>query len=311
MAKWEEEERAVRLEWEQEKIELEQQWQKVRSGAVSASASEQTLPQVLTLPEDRGEQLQQQQILQQHAFEQQQQHQQQMSPPQEGNPSVEEQLAIQQQYQQHQQLQQQILEQQQHQHHQHQPNLPLGVHDGVPVVVDMHTDVAEKLQRAIQKSGLKMRPVDLFTAMDHDHNGYITWNELQEGLFRLGLGPGLGGVAPGTVTSEVQALLNALDKNGDGKINVMEWREGLLRHHHHGSQAQADPRSHPHSQAAPDSLHHPPVHSNAVDGGHVKGNQAEVDAWHVRLTSSRGDPLATWRPGKDDGRYLATPPGMM
>jgi hypothetical protein len=87
------------------------------------------------------------------------------------------------------------------------------------------------LWRALQAraEALHMRPVDLFNALDiADHDAKLTQEELEDGFRRLVLGK-RGGMRDAVHDTEVKAmaveLMEVLDTNHDGSIDLHEWRE--------------------------------------------------------------------------------------
>ena len=87
-----------------------------------------------------------------------------------------------------------------------------------------------RLVVAMEQSRLKMRPMDLFKALDADHSGSIDRKELEKGLVRVGM-------AEGMEKSEFKELLHVLDENRNGKIDMHEWLKAIKAHSVHTSGA--------------------------------------------------------------------------
>jgi Ca2+-binding EF-hand superfamily protein len=91
-----------------------------------------------------------------------------------------------------------------------------------------------KFLSVLGKGAESMRLLDLFRAMDIDQNKEIDRQELSEGIKRLGRSK--GGRKMVLSERDIDEVMAALDKNGDGKLSVQEWKEGLshrLSEHRH------------------------------------------------------------------------------
>jgi hypothetical protein len=91
------------------------------------------------------------------------------------------------------------------------------------------TTPISKFISILGKGAEHMRLIDMFKAMDMDHNQEIDKEELGQGLRRL------AGRKIMLEDGDVDAVMAVLDKNGDGVISVKEWKDGLghrIREHH-------------------------------------------------------------------------------
>ena len=78
----------------------------------------------------------------------------------------------------------------------------------------------QRLKEALEASTIKLRPLDLFKAIDMDHNMQVEVAELEKGLHRLGLAAELG-------HGEVASLVESFDADHDGLVDFSEWKESL------------------------------------------------------------------------------------
>ena len=83
----------------------------------------------------------------------------------------------------------------------------------------------------------QMRPQDLFRAMDMDHDRGVSEEEVTAGLHRLGC---TGELA--LTEKDIKGLVTALDKDGDGLLDMAEWKAGVSSSYHDAHRQQREER---------------------------------------------------------------------
>ena len=83
----------------------------------------------------------------------------------------------------------------------------------------------------------QMRPQDLFRAMDMDHDRGVSEEEVTAGLHRLGC---TGELA--LTEKDIKGLVTALDKDGDGLLDMAEWKAGVSSSYHDAHREQREER---------------------------------------------------------------------
>jgi hypothetical protein len=76
---------------------------------------------------------------------------------------------------------------------------------------------------------LQMRPIDLFAGLDVDHDRKISREELQAGLKRLGFTDSRNSAL---AAADIDKLLTHFDTDGDGSIDMSEWKQGVNDGYH-------------------------------------------------------------------------------
>jgi hypothetical protein len=71
---------------------------------------------------------------------------------------------------------------------------------------------------------LQLRPVDVFRAIDLNHDSKITKRELKVGLQRIG--------CEDLEDADIASMIAECDEDGDGKLDVKEWKDALEQKYH-------------------------------------------------------------------------------
>jgi Ca2+-binding EF-hand superfamily protein len=86
----------------------------------------------------------------------------------------------------------------------------------------MAEEAMDKLLSAMMR--LQMRPLDVFKAIDANHNSIINKQELIRGLHRIG--------CVHVTVADIGSMIKECDTDGDGKLDVQEWKDALTQHYH-------------------------------------------------------------------------------
>jgi Ca2+-binding EF-hand superfamily protein len=126
---------------------------------------------------------------------------------------------------------------------------------------------------------LQMRPMDVFTAVDINHDRQISKEELELGLKRLGCAH--------LEDADIQKMVAVCDIDRDGNIDVREWKEALTEQYHDRHHEQTKERAAPKPVAKP-----PPTLDEEFDT-FVDGAIGKIERWvDVNIVHGEGtDPL--------------------
>jgi hypothetical protein len=85
---------------------------------------------------------------------------------------------------------------------------------------------------------LQLRPLDVFVAIDINHDCKITKQELKAGLHRIGCAD--------LEDEDIDRMLSECDEDGDGKLDVKEWKDAVGKCYHERHHQQTRHRPHDH-----------------------------------------------------------------
>jgi Ca2+-binding EF-hand superfamily protein len=94
-----------------------------------------------------------------------------------------------------------------------------------PTSEDAHGLMQKQLLEVMDR--LSMRPIDLFNAFDQDHDNSISVDEFATGLQKISVesrGRNTGSLVKRLSITDIQSLVQLVDADGDGIIDMKEWR---------------------------------------------------------------------------------------